>query len=466
LKDFFVPSSSNNYRPKLLSKIALYFYLFFILFGNLSLNLLSPQKAGAEINVNQIYDLQNIERRKLSLPDLTINTLLIESATAKAKAMLSSDCWSHYCPNGKSPWDFFDDAGYQYIYAGENLAEGFTDVNKLMQAWMNSPTHRANILNKNFTEVGIGYAYGKFQGNDNNMIIVVHFGARADTNEPKVLPNTGVNDSSAVKFIYPIDGQYINKTNVTVRGTAPIGSNVNLIINGTSIGKALTTNGNFELAAPNILLDGNYSIYGEAYDTHNQFIGTSRNINFTILSHPPVANLSKLIVTSVLSSGKDVLANFDYSDPEIKTLQENMTGTSANRDSNDKIALEVNVSVIQAYNTVDFTITDYAGNMTQFSISSKDLMNIISTKSSLIYAQSFSSFVNYIQINNIKLGINWGFVSFLTTLFGIDFFFLSKTGLTNITRSKSHLNFIIFFILFVILLIGISTGNVLTGATV
>jgi hypothetical protein len=143
----------------------------------------------AYVDFDSIYNFHNQERAKNSLKSLSVNPLLIESATAKAEAMLKSDCWSHYCPDGKSPWDFFDSAGYEYVYAGENLGEGFSENETLMSAWMNSPTHRENIMNSNFSEIGIGFAKGDYQGIKNNTIVVVHFGTSvsgsviANTNE-------------------------------------------------------------------------------------------------------------------------------------------------------------------------------------------------------------------------------------------------------------------------------------------
>ena len=183
-----VPNLNKNHS--LISNSTLGLILVIIFLGNILLSSVGVVTLKAAVNIYDLYDLQNQERIKNNLPPLKVNQLLINSATAKAHAMLDSNCWSHYCPNGKSPWDFFNDVKYDYIYAGENLAEGFVDNQTLITAWMNSPSHKENILNPNFEEIGIGYAQGTFQNIKNNTVIAVHFGksALSLTQNPDVLP--------------------------------------------------------------------------------------------------------------------------------------------------------------------------------------------------------------------------------------------------------------------------------------
>lgn len=193
MKNYIIPNSNNNYHPYLLRQRFLSLTVILIIISNILFSALGLVSINAYVDFNSIYNLQNIERTKNSLSDLIVNPLLVESATQKAQAMLLSDCWSHYCPDGKSPWDFFDNVGYDYIYAGENLGEGFSENEALMSAWMNSPTHRENILNNKFTEVGIGFAKGNYQGINNNTIIVVHFGTSVSQPNVTVTPKIDKN---------------------------------------------------------------------------------------------------------------------------------------------------------------------------------------------------------------------------------------------------------------------------------
>ena len=99
------------------------------------------------------------------------STTLDTAATMKANHMAQNGYFSHYSPDGVSPWYWFNQAGYSFLHAGENLAVHFTDSEDIVEAWMNSPTHRANIMNGQFTEIGIGVARGEFEGSDTIFVV-------------------------------------------------------------------------------------------------------------------------------------------------------------------------------------------------------------------------------------------------------------------------------------------------------
>ncbi|MDR3502479.1 MAG: CAP domain-containing protein [Legionella sp.] len=100
-----------------------------------------------------------------NLPALTENFTLDGEAEAKLKDMFKNQYFEHVSPSGRGPADLAKAAGYGYISIGENLAMGnFKDDKELVTAWMNSPGHRANILDKNFTEIGVAVGQGRFQG--------------------------------------------------------------------------------------------------------------------------------------------------------------------------------------------------------------------------------------------------------------------------------------------------------------
>jgi hypothetical protein len=87
--------------------------------------------------------------------------------------MAEKGYFSHTGPDGAQPWKWFREAGYRYEYAGENLAVNFNESEDVVNAWMKSPTHRANILKHDFTEVGIGVATGTYKGKE--AVFVVQF---------------------------------------------------------------------------------------------------------------------------------------------------------------------------------------------------------------------------------------------------------------------------------------------------
>lgn len=115
-------------------------------------------------NVQQVVDLVNAERAKVGLAPLKLNTSLANVAKVKAEDMRDNNYFSHNSPQYGSPFDMMKSFGIQYSYAGENIAAGQKTPEEVMKSWMNSPGHKANILNKNFTEIGVGLAKGGSYG--------------------------------------------------------------------------------------------------------------------------------------------------------------------------------------------------------------------------------------------------------------------------------------------------------------
>ncbi|SOC43882.1 CAP domain-containing protein [Ureibacillus acetophenoni] len=105
----------------------------------------------------QVVDLTNAERQKAGLKPLQIHTQLMNVAEAKSADMAKNNYFSHNSPTYGSPFDQIKAAGISYRAAGENIAQGQRTPAQVVQAWMDSPGHRANILNANFTHIGVGY---------------------------------------------------------------------------------------------------------------------------------------------------------------------------------------------------------------------------------------------------------------------------------------------------------------------
>lgn len=105
----------------------------------------------------EVIRLCNIERQKNGLPALTENWELSRVARDKSMDMAQKKYFSHTSPTYGSPFDMMKAYGISYKSAGENIAQGQTSAQAVVQAWMNSSGHRANILNKSFTQIGVGY---------------------------------------------------------------------------------------------------------------------------------------------------------------------------------------------------------------------------------------------------------------------------------------------------------------------
>lgn len=119
----------------------------------------SPDVTGSTENMHpyvlRIAELVNEERAKAGLNPVTLDVTASSAAQVRAKEIVSS--FSHTRPNGSSFSTALKEQGVSYRAAGENIAYGQRTPEQVMEGWMNSPGHRANILNQSFTHIGIGY---------------------------------------------------------------------------------------------------------------------------------------------------------------------------------------------------------------------------------------------------------------------------------------------------------------------
>ncbi|OGG02322.1 hypothetical protein A2W14_03870 [Candidatus Gottesmanbacteria bacterium RBG_16_37_8] len=182
IRHYFFPHHTNNYKAKALHHSYLLFYIFLlIVFQSIYLFVkdLGPGVLGyaTDISIEKILTLVNLERQKANLDPLTVSTELNTAAQEKAVDMFAKNYWAHISPTGTTPWEFITGSGYQYIYAGENLAKSFDNSSDVVAAWMKSPTHRANILKREYTEIGLAVKNGLLNSEETTLV-VQEFGAR------------------------------------------------------------------------------------------------------------------------------------------------------------------------------------------------------------------------------------------------------------------------------------------------
>lgn len=192
-KKYFVPHKHNEYHPHLFrnTTITIIFlictFLLGVSYGNSIF--LTRTVLGANIATNVLVDLANQSRVQNHVQPLTRNKKLDYAASLKADDMIKNKYFAHFSPDGTTPWYFITQAGYNFLYAGENLAINFTDSNDVENAWMNSPTHRDNLLNINYKDLGIATKEGLYNGVD-TIYIVQMFGSIADKHDSGEIPNT------------------------------------------------------------------------------------------------------------------------------------------------------------------------------------------------------------------------------------------------------------------------------------
>ncbi len=159
-----------------ISIAVLVFLIVFSFFASVSHRLV-VFKSGflAEILPRVLVDLTNNNRQVNRVGLLELNSTLEKVAQLKADDMASRGYFAHNSPDGLTPWYWFGQVGYDFLYAGENLAVHFSDSGDVVRAWMDSPGHRANILNNKFSEIGIATSRGFYQGRE-TVFVVQMFG--------------------------------------------------------------------------------------------------------------------------------------------------------------------------------------------------------------------------------------------------------------------------------------------------
>ncbi len=199
----FKPQASNRYRSKLLhpqSLMVLSFVLlaFFALFNALRFfPNLADKVLGSDsnISIDGLLEKTNQERQKAGLSNLVLNKELNQAALAKAQDMFNDQYWAHTAPDGKQAWDFIKEAKYVYKYAGENLARDFNNDSEVVEAWMNSPSHRDNIVNEEFTQMGLAVVTDTLKGFKTTLVVQMFavpssVSMKGDNKENFFLPKT------------------------------------------------------------------------------------------------------------------------------------------------------------------------------------------------------------------------------------------------------------------------------------
>lgn len=192
LRHLFIPQEQNQYKARLLHIDMLSGYLIFMLVILCSVKFLNSSNVlgyATDITVDKLYQLTNTQRLEHGLPTLTYNQELAQAAQNKANDMFAKNYWAHFGPDGETPWQFILGAGYKYEYAGENLAKNFMFSQAVIDAWMNSPTHRENMLRKEYQDVGFAIVNGVLNGEQTTLVVQM-FGTPQGTSIPVVTQQT------------------------------------------------------------------------------------------------------------------------------------------------------------------------------------------------------------------------------------------------------------------------------------
>ena len=198
-------------------------YMPLLIFMLLILSLVSPwnylnnkQILGYATNISSdgLLNETNIQRNKTGAKQLTISPRLNEAAQAKAQDMVNRNYWSHQTPDQQEPWAFISATGYTFQKAGENLAYGFNNNGQVVAGWMNSPTHKMNMLDKAFEEVGFGVANAtNFTNNGKSTVVVAMYAKKSSVSDAGSLPS--------ITTAHNVQSKTINRLESYTNGAMP-----------------------------------------------------------------------------------------------------------------------------------------------------------------------------------------------------------------------------------------------------
>lgn len=418
LKNAFIPHHGNDFRPHALRPHWIGVYAALIIAVKIVavgfVSFYADQAKQSDVTPQNIIALTNQTRAQFHASKLSTNLALMKAAQAKANDMVQAHYFAHISPSKVTPWYWFKQAGYKYSYAGENLAIDFLQSEDVIQAWLNSPSHRANLLSTKYKDIGVAVTTGDING-VNSLLVVQMFGSPVPTTvkktavatqtpapattkktlqaapAPKPIPPVVLGESApAVAPVVPTIGTPVNLSTLgtnapTVVGQAEPGSLVALVVDGQSAGTAtVPTDGVYSLTPTNALSNGNHAL---AVTSTARGLTTSSNspVTVTIDTLPPTVSAEHTYVLSSLT------------DPSAYDL---WTVTSADAATVKAAVGQVEVPVVPVNNhqyyghvsltgvfggvgTITVSAADLAGNQTQTLVADPQLFSsgvVASTK--------------------------------------------------------------------------------------
>lgn len=178
IKNTFWPNLQNSFHPYMLRTPALALAAIVVLLLQITAHIDEKNDnilgVSDGIATSRILEETNRERGETGVDPLSSDTRLQAAAQAKASHMVSNGYWGHYGPDGTGPWNFIEDSGYEYRYAGENLAKSFRTSKGVVAGWMSSPEHRDNLLSTQYEDIGIGVADGYIDGEETTVVVAMY----------------------------------------------------------------------------------------------------------------------------------------------------------------------------------------------------------------------------------------------------------------------------------------------------
>ncbi len=289
----------------------------------------SQFSSASDITIGNLYNAVNKERSQRNIPNLITNYKLAAAAAYKSQDMITRKYFSHTDPEGRYIWNKIVAEGYTpYTTLGENLAIDFSNTEGLVAAWIDSPTHRANLLNQNFKDQGMGVAFGNTNNGEYSVAVTNTFGAQpvikpvASTPPPTTVKpapkRAALNPKRTVRKPTTKGAEQLPSITLTIDNSEDLVHKNLFTLFGTSSAKTPLTlkdstikDSQPVVVRPDEAGNFSYTFTNLSNGIHNfiaEVEGISTNFLVEIDYHPPQIDKQKLTLTTEVKNNQLVIA--------------------------------------------------------------------------------------------------------------------------------------------------------------
>lgn len=300
LRKYFTFNQENGYQPIQSKRFVVGIFVLIMIFNSglqfLNCYLLKQNSLTANLNTLNIITEINKIRTNYGLAPLTENPKLDIAALLKAQDMIENDYFNHYSPEGKTPWDWISSVKYNYKYAGENLALNFFNDQETVQAWLDSPSHKENILNPNYKDTGVAILSGVTSTTKEQRTVVVQMFGTEKSNVVKSMPVKSIDTKVITSTIPSTTTTKLITTTTIATTTTTIMKIVNAIDNSNDKRKDIKEN---EVT----LLKNIAPVLNQQSEQNNKTASLSLQIVNDVVSHKTVKTINNSFGIGLLFLG-------------------------------------------------------------------------------------------------------------------------------------------------------------------
>jgi len=416
LRNAFIPHPGNDHRPHALRHKALTAYAVAVIVVKLAVSglliVFPGPSATSDLTPSNIVRLTNQQRTANGVKALSSNTKLASAATAKANDMFAKGYFAHISPTNVTPWYWFKQAGYSYGSAGENLAMDFVTAEEVTSGWMNSPSHKKNILNAKYVDIGVAVVSGKLDG-VSTTIVVQFFGAptsvqQQPTQVAKVTPSqpTAPSQPSSVqqqaqpkpepveptvpepvtpppptppaqpKITSPENSAAIATARPWIGGEAEAGVTVYVYYDGANIGQTTSdTNGYFRIQPAGDIPDGQHTLTAVA-SRDGLTSQPSAGLSVMIDTQPPSSSLASVTVLPSLQTPGALTVSGILTGEDITSASVAIGSASEPIPASGPFSVEITPRPGDTTDEITVRLTDGIGNVSVVPVASLSFIDV------------------------------------------------------------------------------------------